>query len=245
VSARPERKRRLRRLRRQRWYARVEIPLLGLIVWAVLWMLRATTRFSVVGSETLERYWRDGRPVVLVFWHGRSMMLPFLYRVPLERSGDVYIMNSPHRDGEIITRALARFGIKTTRGSASRGGVVGTLELARKLRDGHSIALVPDGPRGPAGVAKPGAIDLAATRGVPLCPLAFSASRVLRMSSWDRLMLPLPGARVVCVVGEPLSFVDGRPDKRRRERLRTDLAERLSATCRAADRAVGRSEDDT
>lgn len=245
MSALPERSGRLRRLRRQPWYLRFEVPALGFVIWVVLWLLRWTTRFRVEGLERLERSWGAGQPVVLAFWHGRSIMLPFLYRLPLERRGDVCIMNSPHRDGEIITRALARFGIGTTRGSSSRGAVGGTLQLARALKRGTSVALVPDGPRGPAGVAKPGAIELAAASGAPLCPLAFSASPSLRLGSWDRLMLPVPGARLVCVVGEPMQFDGRRLDREARERLRVELEERLSAASRAADRAVGRTEEGT
>ena len=167
-------------------------------------------------------------------------MLPFLFRGRLARGENIWIMNSSHRDGEIITRALGRFGVRSTRGSSSRGAIGGTLGLARKLRDGKDVALIPDGPRGPALQAKAGAVELAATGGAPICPLAFSASRFVRLGGWDRMMLPLPGARVVCVVGEPIEVPRGRLGRDQRETLRAELQQRLATAADAADSEVAR-----
>ena len=232
-------KRALTRFRRNRAFADAEIAVLAWLAWALLRAIRLTVRFETVGADALERNWSDGRPMVFAFWHGRSIMVPFLVR----GRRDAYIMNSTHRDGEIITRALERFGIRSTRGSSSRGAVGGTLALLRALRRGNSVALIPDGPRGPAGVAKAGAVELACSGGAPLYPLAFSASRAVRLKGWDRMMLPLPGARVVCVVGEPLVAEATRPGREARERMRADLERRLADVSRRADRLVGRPEE--
>ncbi len=240
----PERRGIVRSVRHGRWYRRLEIPVAGFALWVALWLLRWTIRFQVVGLQALLEAWRAGRPFVLVFWHGRSLMLPFLQRHAADCGAKVWIMNSPHRDGQIVSHALERFGIRCVRGSSSRGAVAGTLHLARALRGGSNVALAPDGPRGPAGVAKPGAVELAMIAGAPLCPLAFSASRSVRLRSWDRLMLPLPGARVACVVGEPLVVATGDGSRPDRERLRAELERRLVAACNAADRVVGRTPED-
>jgi lysophospholipid acyltransferase (LPLAT)-like uncharacterized protein len=234
-------KRLVTRLRRNRTFAEAEIALLAWFAWATLRTIRLTVRFEDLGAEALERNWREGRPMVFAFWHGRSIMLPFLVR----GRSDAYIMNSTHRDGEIITRALERFGIQSTRGSSSRGAVGGTLALLRALRRGNSVALIPDGPRGPAGVAKAGAVELATTGGAPLYPLAFSASRAVRLRGWDRMMLPLPGARVVCVVGEPVLTSEASHGRADRERMRAELERRLCDLTRRADRLVGRPEEST
>ncbi len=204
----------------------------------LLWVLRATTRFEVHGFEAVERCREEGRPVVLAFWHGRSIMLPFVFR-----GRRATIMNSTHRDGELITRALERFGFAATRGSTRRGAIAGTLGLLRVLREGGDVALIPDGPRGPAGVARAGAVELAAAAGAPLFPLAFSASRCLRLPSWDRMMIPIPGARVACVVGDPMEPDPRTHGREQRERVRAELERRLCEVTRSADRLVGRTEE--
>jgi lysophospholipid acyltransferase (LPLAT)-like uncharacterized protein len=230
-------KRLLARLRGDERYARAEIAVLAWLAWVTLRVLRLTTRFEVVGADALERNWCEGRPMVFAFWHGRSIMLPFLVR----GRRDAYIMNSTHRDGEIITRALERFGIRSTRGSTTRGAVGGTLALLRALKKGNSVALIPDGPRGPAGIAKAGAVELASAAGAPLYPLAFSASRAVRLSGWDRMMLPLPGSRVVCVVGEPMLPTDAGRSRTAREELRVDLERRLGDLSCRSDELAGRA----
>ncbi len=190
--------------------------------------------------ELAERHWAARRPVIFAFWHGRSIMLPFSYRGPRAT-----ILNSTHRDGRMITEALRRFGFGCVPGSTTRGSVSGTRGLLRALRDGSDVGLIPDGPRGPAGRARAGAVELAALSGAPLLPMAFSASRALRLASWDRMMIPLPFSRVVCVVGAPLEISSAkRPDRSQRESLRVALEQRLSEVTREADGAAGRRQED-
>jgi lysophospholipid acyltransferase (LPLAT)-like uncharacterized protein len=230
-----------RGLRRYAFFANLEIAAAALAIRAVLRLLGATLRWSRSGSEELERCWAEGEPVLMAFWHGRSILLPLVYR-----GRGACIMNSRHRDGEIVTRALESFGIASTRGSSTRGAVPGLLGLVRAFRRGRDLALIPDGPRGPAGVAKGGAAELALATGAPLFPLAVSVSAGWRLRTWDRLMLPRPFARAVLVVGEPLrvspgeEFPPGCARSERREALRAELQQRLRAVTAEADRLAGR-----
>ena len=56
---------------------------------------------------------------------------------------------SGHRDGQIISKVGAIFGIQTAVGSSSKGGMRAAREMMRLARDGHSLFVTPDGPRGP------------------------------------------------------------------------------------------------
>jgi lysophospholipid acyltransferase (LPLAT)-like uncharacterized protein len=84
------------------------------------------------------------------------------------------------------------------------------------------VGILPDGPRGPAGSAKPGVIALARTSGARLVPLGLSASRFRRLGSWDRALVPLPFARVSCSYGEPI-HVPKRTPNETLEGLRREL----------------------
>lgn len=228
----------MRGLRRVAWLARAEIAAASFAIWAVLALLGATVRWTRRGSEELERCWAGGEPVLMAFWHGRSIMLPFVYR-----GRGACIMNSTHRDGEIVSRVLARFGIAATRGSSTRGAVPGFRALVRESRRGSDIALIPDGPRGPAGVAKGGAAELAMATGCALFPMAVSCSRGWRLATWDRMMIPYPFARMVLVVGEPLRAPDSAVVARgeSREAIRVELEKRLRLATMEADRLAGRA----
>jgi lysophospholipid acyltransferase (LPLAT)-like uncharacterized protein len=248
---------RARGLRKYEPIARLEIAAAAFAIRTVLRVLGATVSWTREGSAELERAWASGRPVLMAFWHGRSIMLPFVYR-----GRGACIMNSQHRDGEIVSRVLAGFGIQSTRGSSTRGAVPGFLGLVRASRRGMDIALIPDGPRGPAGVAKGGAAELAVATGAPLFPMAVSCSNAWRLGTWDRLLLPRPFSRMVLVVGEPIlasSAVSAggaagaaathavpnagvpRPSRAdERESLRAELERRLRRATAQADRLAGR-----
>jgi lysophospholipid acyltransferase (LPLAT)-like uncharacterized protein len=51
---------------------------------------------------------------------------------------------------------------------------------------------------------------LAAGARAPLVPVGSAASPALRFPRWDRLLVPIPGARTAVVVGAPLIDVDPR-----------------------------------
>lgn len=205
---------------------------MGFLAWLLLRILRASSSLRRYGFEELETRWREGNPVIIACWHGRSIMIPFAYTGP-----GVWMMNSTHRDGAIMTAALKRFGIGVTCGSSSKGGVVGLLGLFRQIKLGKDVAFVPDGPRGPAGEAKPGIAEIALRTGAPIFPLSWSASRVIRTRSWDRMMIPLPFSRVAVVAGEPVVIDSGSGD---REQLQRRLEASLSRVCQQADKLVGR-----
>ena len=73
-------------------------------------------------------------------------------------------MISQNFDGEWIARIIRRFGYGTARGSTSRGGMRALVQLRRELAAGKPAGFALDGPRGPARVAQPGAVFLAALR---------------------------------------------------------------------------------
>jgi lysophospholipid acyltransferase (LPLAT)-like uncharacterized protein len=81
-----------------------------------LWLLDRTTRKSYLGGEELLARWQRGEQVILTFWHDRLLLMPFPYR-----GRKACIMNSAHRDGEIITRVIKRFGVTAVRGSSAEG----------------------------------------------------------------------------------------------------------------------------
>jgi lysophospholipid acyltransferase (LPLAT)-like uncharacterized protein len=124
------------------------------------------------------------------------------------------------------------------RGSSRRGGVSLLRELVRVVRDGGLVAIMPDGPVGPARVAKSGVIEVARLTGEPIVPVALSARPCLRFRSWDRMLLPPPFARVVCRYGEPLP-VAPRARGPEREVLRAALDAQLDAMTDALDGELG------
>jgi lysophospholipid acyltransferase (LPLAT)-like uncharacterized protein len=87
-------------------------------------------------------------------------------------------------------------GFGAVRGSSTRGGTRGLKGLIRAARDGRDLALTPDGPKGPPGAFKPGALVAAQVTGLPVIPLGVQSSSGWRFRSWDGFLVPKPFSTV-------------------------------------------------
>jgi lysophospholipid acyltransferase (LPLAT)-like uncharacterized protein len=220
---------------RSRWrrpLLRVLTAVAPVLISGALRLLRKTVRITFVNEEELFGRWERGEQVIVAFWHNRAVMMPVAYR-----GAKLCTMNSQHRDGEIATRALARWGIRSVRGSATRGGASGFMQLVNAYRTGYDLAVVPDGPRGPRYVVKRGVVQLARATGAPIFPVTYAASRKRRLRSWDRLIIPLPFARVLFIVGQPLR-VPRDADAETLEAKRVELEDRLNGITTAVEALV-------
>jgi len=112
--------------------------------------------------------------------------------------------------------------------------------LLKALKSGHDVGLAPDGPRGPVGVVQKGVIALAQLSGVPIRPVAWSASRVWRARSWDRFIIPKPFSRGFVVWGPPVR-VPRAASEGELEILRQEVQNRLQIVTRTADNETGLS----
>jgi lysophospholipid acyltransferase (LPLAT)-like uncharacterized protein len=170
-------------------------PALGAIA---VRMLAGTLRVKTE-EATVAPLWAARVPVIYATWHGRLLLLPWLYGWR-----GAHALTSRSRDGEIVSRWIRRFGLVPVRGSSSRGGADALRGLTRAVRAGREVVVVPDGPRGPREVLKPGVIVLARLSGAPIVPMAVGASREWRLRSWDEFRIPRPFARCVVRFGEPI-----------------------------------------
>lgn len=159
----------------------------GVLGQGMLAGLFATVRRRTRDEEHYLRHRRAGEPVLFVLWHGR--LLPLVYQ---HRGQGVVVLVSEHADGEYIARVIQRHGYGAVRGSSTRGGVQGLKGLIRAAREGHDLAITPDGPRGPAEEFKSGALVAAQMTGVPVVPVSAGASAAWHFESWDRFMVPRP-----------------------------------------------------
>jgi len=171
-------------------------------------LLRRTVRLRYHGEQTIRAWEQGDQRYLLAFWHRHLLLMRYAYR-----GHRMSVLVSRSRDGELIARVLGHLGIRTSRGSSSRGGAMGLRDLLREAARGSDIAVTPDGPRGPLRVVQPGVVLAAAASRLPLVPVAMAATRAWELRSWDRMPVPLPGARVEVVYGEPVRIPrDARPE---------------------------------
>jgi lysophospholipid acyltransferase (LPLAT)-like uncharacterized protein len=163
------------------------------------WIVRgltSTLRVRHVHPEHIE----STPQYILAFWH--RQLLPLLGTSHWK--GPITVMSSQSKDGQFSTATLARFGIESVSGSSTRGGSAAVRGILRVARAGSSIVFTPDGPRGPAGVVKSGVIFTAQASQLPIVPLAFASKKYKQLRSWDRMLIPMPFSKGVCMYGQPM-----------------------------------------
>ncbi|MGB9627467.1 MAG: lysophospholipid acyltransferase family protein [Thermodesulfobacteriota bacterium] len=198
--------------------------------YGVIKLLTYTIRVEEVHSEIPKSFWEKGIPFIGAFWHGRLLMMPIAYR-----GKRLSFLVSPHRDGQVVGRALKRFGFNPILGSTYRKGFSAFKKMAKALANGSDIGFVPDGPRGPRYRAQIGVIELAKKTGRPIIPLSFSASKKKILNTWDQFLLPYPFSKGVFIWGEPIE-VDPNGTRDHLEERRILLEKRLNELTEKADR---------
>ena len=133
------------------------------------------------------------------------------------------------RDGDWATEAVEELGGTVVRGAFLRGGAAAYAALRRALADGDGpVGLVVDGPLGPEGQAREGAVGCAVATGRPLRPVAAAARRaIVFRRSWSHIWIPLPFTRVVVACGAPMPVPQGSGREARRL-LTAELSVRIA-----------------
>ena len=178
--------------------------------------LGRTLNWQVEGAHYFDDLMRAGRPPIFAFWHGRILPATLYWR-----DRGIVVITSANFDGEWIARVIRRFGYRSARGSTSRGGSRALVQLRRELTSRHPVAFTIDGPRGPAGVAQPGAVWLAGATGHPILPFHIEASRHWTLASWDRGQVPKPFATVCVCVGAPIEVAPNETDDVRLQQVQS------------------------
>ena len=167
----------------------------------------STFRLHVENEKPWLDHLNDGGRVLICCWHQQffAAIRHFKTYAPLHPA----LMISQSKDGDIIAGIAEKSGWKTVRGSSSRDGGRALKEMIDHLKYSGLAAHVVDGPRGPAGVIKAGAVSLARAAGAVVVPFYVRSDRAWYFNGWDRFMLPKPFARVTLRFGGMLDLNAG------------------------------------
>jgi hypothetical protein len=190
------------RLPKLTFLQRLQVPIIGWIVWAVIRILGPTIRFEVLGGRDIGRDYRPDRPPnVYAFWH-RCIFAGAWYF----RNRNAVLMNTMNFDGQWTRRVIERLGFQTAQGSSTRGGLRGLAVMAKRLAEGADAAFTIDGPRGPRYIAKPGPVMLARRSGRLIILFHIGLERAWTLNkAWDLFQIPKPFTRAILVIAAPIA----------------------------------------
>lgn len=216
--------------------------LLPPIGWRAYRALGRSWTYRTENVGTLHGLIAERRPVVGAFLHSRTFALMHFFSLP--EQGRWSLMCSQSRDGEAMARIEEGLGFRVARGSSGKGGARALVEMIKAQREdpGLNSCLAIDGSRGPRGVAQLGIITLAQKTGSVLLPVAGSTARCWRWdASWDRTVIPKPGATVAVRAGDPIE-VPAKLDPEQLEALRRRVEDDLLRMHTELDATTGYSD---
>jgi lysophospholipid acyltransferase (LPLAT)-like uncharacterized protein len=171
---------------------------------AIINPLARSWRFRFRNRERWQRLVDGQKPFIYLLWH--EALLPLLWQ---HRSQQITIVVSEGREGQYLSDYARGIGYHLVPGSSTHGGARALLGAIRALDDGCTIAITPDGPRGPRRDVKPGVVRAAQRAGAMILPLHAITGSAWRLGSWDRMMVPKPFAAVDLGYGEPFAVSSG------------------------------------
>jgi hypothetical protein len=172
-------------------------------------LLGGTLRWELFDEAGYAQGLPKGQPLLVGTWHNRILILPLCYEWLCRGRRPLTVLTSASRDGALLARFVAAFGIGAVRGSSSRGGMAAVRELRKLLKAGRDVVITPDGPRGPAYQINPGLLFLAAKTGIPLMPIRVEYDKFWELRSWDKFRIPKPFSRVRVWMLPPVHIPDG------------------------------------
>lgn len=196
-------------------------------------LIHVTCLWEKVGFNVPAQYMKENKPFITCFWHARLLLLPYAWP---GKKDTFYMLISAHKDGRIISKTVAPFGIRTVEGSTKKKGTEALLKMVRLSRMGKTLGITPDGPKGPCGAVSEGTVMAAYLAKADLIPVTYAVKRHKRLSSWDRFFLPFPFSKGVLMWGTPVPFPQS---KKNFATCRRRLKKEMDAVCQKADRCVG------
>jgi len=213
----------------------IAIPLVKLILFLV-W--RSCRIKVVLGEEYTDALLNTNKPFIPCYWHQRHIFCARYLLGKMRQGLKLGFLISPSSDGEIAARIIKTWGAIPIRGSTTRTGARAMRDLYETInKHGISPVTTSDGPTGPTQVFKPGAVMLSQLTQAPMLPLAYAATGVWELNSWDRFLIPKPFSKVVVAIGKPRLAPKG-VSLTELEPLRLEMEQALNQLIKDAEQAL-------
>jgi lysophospholipid acyltransferase (LPLAT)-like uncharacterized protein len=157
-----------------------------------------TLRIKIKNGEDISKMNSSGKNYVVAFWHGSMGIGWYLHR------NHIAALVSQSNDGDILANILNKWDYHIVRGSSSNGGKEALSVMVDLLNQNYSLAITPDGPKGPVAKMKAGVVVAAKRSSVPLFLIGIGIKNKFILKSWDKFEIPKPFTKVNVVYSDPI-----------------------------------------
>ncbi len=166
-------------------------------------LLMKTLRIRIVNGEAITKTVNEKKNFVVAFWHGSIMIGWYIHR-----GKNVAALVSQSKDGDVLAAVLEKWNYNVVRGSSSIGGQEALSIMVELMQKNYSLAITPDGPRGPVHKMKAGAVVTAKKSSVPLFLAGIAVKNKIVFKSWDHFEVPKPFTKIVVIYSGSI-LIDG------------------------------------
>lgn len=169
---------------------------------------------------------KDAESSFLLFWHNQLLLIFLIFIVYKKKFPPFTVLVSSNKSADIFAALLEKNGYSIVRGSANNKSFQALRGIHNAIKKKHIIGYAADGPTGPIYQFKPGAVFLSYKYKVPIDLINIKPSRMITFKTWDRLILPLPFAKVQFKWRRvtPNEFEDNTSDARSKEGLNQSVS---------------------
>ena len=192
--------------------------LIGFLFYLITKISFLSIRWKYFNEDQKYNIFNVDNQYIFCCWHNRLFLGPHL----LPRNRIINALQSSHSDGMITSIAFKYLGMNVILGSSMNGGMQAFRKMIKCIQNGESIAITPDGPKGPKETVKEGIIKLAQITGTPIVPLVWTTKKFKLINSWDHFVIPFPFSKGVYTFGEPI-YIDKKINKKKFEISRLEV----------------------
>ena len=173
---------------------------IGFIFYFITSLIYRSIRWKYLIESERSDILNNHKGMIFCCWHNRLFLGPHI----LPRSRVINALQSSHSDGMVTSTAFKFLGMNVILGSSNKGGMQAFRKMVKCIQLGESIAITPDGPKGPKEKVKDGIIKLAQITNSPIIPLVWSTNKFKIINSWDNFIIPIPFSKGVYSFGKPI-----------------------------------------
>ncbi len=201
-------------------------PFIKYILHIIINIYLLTIRIKYENENELIDHMEKGKSAILCASHQHFFICFKGFKRYLKY--DIAGIVSKSKDGDLMTDVGKLNGYKAIRGSSSKGGKHAMESMIKYLKNKNTIgAIAPDGPKGPLGIVKPGAIRIAQKSGAAIFPSSAIACSAWHVHSWDKSQIPKPFSKVTIKFGKKI-YMNSTSSNNEFEKKRIELQNSLN-----------------
>jgi lysophospholipid acyltransferase (LPLAT)-like uncharacterized protein len=230
-------KTKLKQLLRKLAYSWIVQQLICYIFASYMRLVYATSHVIFINHEVILEAAKNKKPLLISFWHNRLMMIPFITQKPkrIAKNYNFMTLASRHGDGRFVGRVMEKFGLISILGSSkdgrksSRGIDFSSMrKILDGLKNGYSLGITPDGPRGPNQKINGEIVNIARISGAGIIPTSYSCSKFKQLKTWDNFKIPLPFSTLCFYFDEAAIYVPRNTSESEIEKIKITVEEKMN-----------------